>query len=411
MKQIGKWLTRLLKLLIILAAAGGLFSYAMFQGNFVSWFLFYSVAVLLLLMFLYALLPLGKITVDRNGLNGAQQSGSPCTVTIRIRRSLLFPFLYLAVEDIVDEELQRQLPGGALKKIFYSTASRELMYTYHVPELKRGRYRGYGIRLQTSDMFGVFTKSRFLPLADELLVYPKHHEIQGWDVYERSETETKQSLQDMVEDRTAIAGAREYEPGDRLTSLDWKASARAGKLMTKEFEEFIGRQFLVVWDNRLESDAFAGQDAYEKGIELAASIIMYAYREHLQVGMWAVGSSVVQYPVGFSEEQRRRMMAWLAQARPSPESSFVKAVQPLEQEIPDGVTLVYITARLDDSVVEQLRRLAGRQVRMVCALMDKQQENEAWETRRLEQVRSFGIQTYLLQRGSLHQESGESRRN
>ncbi|UTW70466.1 DUF58 domain-containing protein [Anaerobacillus sp. HL2] len=42
-----------------------------------------------------------------------------------------------------------------------------------------------------------------------------------------------------MDDITSVAGSREYVPGDRLTSIDWKVTARVNKLMTKEFEKLF----------------------------------------------------------------------------------------------------------------------------------------------------------------------------
>ncbi|PIB53426.1 hypothetical protein, partial [Pseudomonas sp. 2822-17] len=50
----------LLRGLFVIGIFAALFSYAMFQGGFVSWFLFYTITTLVVLMLLYAAIPLGS---------------------------------------------------------------------------------------------------------------------------------------------------------------------------------------------------------------------------------------------------------------------------------------------------------------------------------------------------------------
>ncbi|CAM3915250.1 DUF58 domain-containing protein [Alkalicoccus chagannorensis] len=399
MRRVWKWLTLSLKVLLAAAVLLSLFSYAMFQGNFVSWFLFYSVVILLLLMGLYALIPLGRFHVERQSGTGAMPAGEELTTEVVIERKWRFPFLYLTVEDRAEEALTRQLPFQAARMIFYPTMERTLRYTYVIPELKRGRYQRYGVEMSTSDMFGFFERRTFVPKSSELLVYPRYHNIERWEAYERHDTETKMSLQDFIEDQSSIAGAREYVPGDKLTSLDWKASARSDKLMTKEFEEYVGRNFLLVFHNFVPDETFASSDAYEKGIELITSLIMYAYKEHLEVGLWSIGAEDKYFPTGPAVDRQKSMITYLAEMRPGEADVFAARFKAGEDDIPAGVTMVLVSVTLDDSMLERMKQLLGRRVKLIFALMDKGTGVDAWEYKRLKELRSAGAEAYLFRDG------------
>ncbi|WP_444685375.1 DUF58 domain-containing protein [Alkalicoccus luteus] len=405
MKHIWFWTKRILKGTAAIAVAAGLFSYAMFQGNFVSWFLFYSVMTLFILMVLYALIPLGSFRVKRHTGEGAMPAGTELRTEIEIERSWPFPFLYLAVEDIAEDALTKQLPYQASKMIFYPTLQKRLTYSYTIPELKRGKYYSYGVKLSTSDLFGFFHKETFASIPGELLVYPNYFDIDQWEAYEKHDIETSLTMQDFIEDRTSIAGAREYVPGDKLTSLDWKATARASKLMTKEFEEYIGQNFLVAFNNRVPDSSFAVSDAYEKAIELVTSIIMYAYREQLHIGLWSIGDDLKRFPVGLASDQQKEMISYLAQTSPSAQGSFGASFLPFEDDIPDGVTLILVTVELTDDVMNRCRILLSRGVRVFAALLDKNKQVDAWEYRRLKELRDAGADAYLLSDGRWSRES------
>ncbi|SDO55721.1 DUF58 domain-containing protein [Alkalicoccus daliensis] len=405
MKALWKWTKLILKVLAAIAVIGGLFSYAMFQGGFVSWFLFYTVMSLFLLLILYALIPLGNFQVERRAGDGAMSAGNELKIEIIIERKWLFPFLYLAVEDVAEDTLTKQLPFQASKMIFYPTMKRRLSYSYIVPELKRGKYYSYGVKLSTSDLFGFVNKEKFVSMPSELLVYPKYHDIEQWEAFEKHETETTMSLQDFIEDRTSIAGAREYVPGDKLTSLDWKATARASKLMTKEFEEYMGQNFLVILNNKVTDSSFAVSDAYEKGIELVTSLVMYAYKEQLQLGFWSFGTEKKKFPVGLAAEQQKEIIAYLAQLRPARSGSFAASLKQAENDVSQGVTLVIISVELTDESLKRLKVLLGRRVRIFFALMDKGKGIDPWEFRRLKELREAGADAYVLSEGHWSKEN------
>ena len=72
----------------VLALIGVLFSYAMFQGGFVSWFLFYSFLPFGLCALAIAAYPLHRIQVTRTIASSSYYAGDTLTVTI----SLHLPF-------------------------------------------------------------------------------------------------------------------------------------------------------------------------------------------------------------------------------------------------------------------------------------------------------------------------------
>ncbi|WP_280770386.1 DUF58 domain-containing protein [Salipaludibacillus daqingensis] len=392
------------KVLFVIGLFVAIFSYAMFQGGFVSWFLFYSMATLVILMLVYALIPLGSFEIERNTGEGAVPSGSEWKAELTIRRKWAFPFLYLSVEDDMEEGLRKQMPPHAAKNIFYPTIKKELHFTYGVPELKRGQYNLLGVHLSTSDMFGLFQKKKFVPIKENLLVYPKYHEIERWSAYEKHESETMLSSQDFVEDMTSIAGAREYVPGDKMTSIDWKVTARTNKLMTKEFEEYIGQNFLIVFNNHIPDDRFATLDAYEKGIELVTSIIMYAYKKRLQVGLWTLGKERTLFDLDSGGDHQKKMVTHLSHIQPDYDSNFAAKLYDAEDKIPAGATVILVSAELTDDLLNRVKILVSRRVQVYFGLMDKGNQTDSWEQKRFEELKRIGAEAYLLSGGNLDDE-------
>ncbi|QKS70399.1 DUF58 domain-containing protein [Paenalkalicoccus suaedae] len=392
---------RVLKVLLIFVLVGALFAYAMFQGNFVAWFLFYSITTIILLMAIYAFIPLGSFRASRDSGGGALPAGSALETKLTVTRNLRFPFLYIHVMDDMDAGLSKQLSANSARMIFYPSMQRTLAFTYRIPALERGKYEHFGVHLSTSDMFGIIEKRTFIPLTNELLVYPNYYDLDRWDAYEKHDSETTLSLQDFIEDMTSISGAREYVPGDKLTSLDWKASARASKLMTKEFEEYIGQNFLVAWNNYVPNYDYETLVAYEKGIELVTSIIMHAQKHHMHAGLWSFSKVHKEFPISEVSQQQKQIITYLAELRPEDGSASYE-LKDKEDAIPSGVTFIYVTTVLDDATFDRLKILLSRRVKVLVALIDKGKDIDTWEYKRLKELRGLGADAIYVSNGAIN---------
>ncbi|RNA66706.1 DUF58 domain-containing protein [Alteribacter keqinensis] len=409
-KAVYEAVKRVLKLVLLFAVIAGTFSYAMFQGGFVSWFLFYTVATILTVMLLYLAIPLGGLEMSRSTGQEAAVAGSKLTVDVKIKRKWPFPFLYLVVEDVMDEGLKKQL-GNTPKIIYYPTIKKELTFSYTIPKLKRGEYAFYGIRVETSDMFGLFKKERYVKAKGELLVYPDHYHIEGWDAYERHDTETRMSTSDFVEDMTSVAGAREYVPGDKLTSIDWKVSARTNKLMTKEFEEYIGQNFLVLLNEQVSDMKADTLESFEKAVELVTSIVMYSQQKQLDYGLWTMGEGVVRFPLDRGSDHQQVIVHHLAKVKASRYGHFEARLKEADDQIPQGASLIIVTTQITDELLERVNVLTGRRVQVYVCLTVTTSDRSRWEEKRFYELKRQGAVTYMVKEGhffdSLETDEGE----
>jgi uncharacterized protein (DUF58 family) len=90
--------------------------------------------------------------------------------------------------------------------------------------------------------------------------HPRHHH-EG----RTSETSLRGSLD--------VREVREYVVGDEVRHLHWKATARTGQLMVRDYADPNQPRFTTLLDNRRESPAGA---AFEEAVDLAASLVVAA---------------------------------------------------------------------------------------------------------------------------------------
>lgn len=94
----------------------------------------------------------------------------------------------------------------------------------------------------------------------------------------------------------AFHAVREYAPGDELRHVHWKATAKTGTLMVRQYEESQSARMGVIFDAR--PDEYANDAEFELGVSVAASLSLQAARsgrEHF------VASSRKDRRAGFAE--------------------------------------------------------------------------------------------------------------
>lgn len=378
------------------------FAYAMFQGGFVSWFLFYSASIVVMITVVYALMPIGQLEVKRAVNAERLVAGDDLRVTITIERKFLFPFLYFIIEDVIPEDWQLKNAPIHSKEILYPAFGKHMIFSYTIRKPKRGEYQFTKVKLRTSDPFGLFMKEKEIDVRTEAVVYPSYEKIDGWNMYNQNEAEAYLTSQRIVEDITSVAGSREYVPGDRLTSIDWKVTARINKLMTKEFEEYLGQRFLVVLDCSINSKEKAV--IFEKGVELATSFVVHSYKNHFPLGLLTIGKEVSRYQVHFGEAHQGSMLEHLAKLNFHFANSFDFVFVNEINKITADTVVVVVSTRLTDAMVENLRRLKKKSVTTAFCFVTSNRKPSQKELAKLTTISSMDILNYVIGKDSFEKD-------
>ncbi len=85
----------------------------------------------------------------------------------------------------------------------------------------------------------------------------------------------------IVDSDLSFHAIREYLPGDSRRHVNWKSTARTGRLMVRQYEETRRSRIAVVLD--LDSAAYASADDFEMAVSVAASLGSQAVRDGREV--------------------------------------------------------------------------------------------------------------------------------
>ncbi|MBB2481881.1 DUF58 domain-containing protein [Bacillus sp. APMAM] len=292
-----------MKIVLLFLTLGIVFSYAMFQGGFVSWFLFYSFTPFALYALLVAFYPLSDFKVERTFNGDSYSVGDELKITISLERKFPFPLFFLIIRNdtsFVDK-------GEEL--ILYPWFKRRISVVYTVANLQRGEHFFRDITLKSGDFLGLFLKDQVISDSKTILVYPSYIDMIYRSIESRYEQGASASQIRLQNDSTMVTGVREYQPGDRFTWIDWKSTAKKNEMQTKEFEERQSHDISVILD-RIPSKGF------ESMVKFSASLIRTIIRHGGQIGLYSVGKDHSIFPIRGGEEHQHQLFYHLAKVQP-----------------------------------------------------------------------------------------------
>jgi len=185
-------------------------------------------------------------------------------------------------------------PGTAVEKSVMLTAN------------KRGPLQLNQIHLKTSFPFGFFIKIKSVHVSASALVYPPIREVELPDPTDIS-TEGEGVIGQSGDDLYSL---REFRPGDSLSTVHWKSTAKTGDLRVKEFAQG-GFHSFTLFLNTLdpETDEQVDFETLENRVIETASLAYHLIRRGDEVSL---KTNELHTPYGNSESHLESIMRALA---------------------------------------------------------------------------------------------------
>jgi len=150
---------------------------------------------------------------------------------------------------------------------------------------RRGRYQQEGFGISTRFPFAFLTKTRRVPLAREVIVFPP---VEPPDEFFEILPLITGEFESFVRGRGYdLYRIREYMPEDSARHVDWKATAKSGSLKVREFSREDERKLRIVFDN--PEPGAVSSAIYEKAVAMAASLGWHFAQENAEVSFAAQG--------------------------------------------------------------------------------------------------------------------------
>ncbi|QHS24174.1 DUF58 domain-containing protein [Virgibacillus sp. MSP4-1] len=399
-----------LKLLGILLPAGVLYAYAMFQGGFVSWFLFFSTLPIFLYMMLLFFYPMARIKIERNLSPVITETGSTIEVDITFKRPRLLPLYYCIIEDMFPDSVQYRdtkrkkfahmaspdvlRENRRAKKVIFPWFKGTFSFKYQIDELPRGEHLFHQVRVVTGDFIGFIKREKTFDVENSVMVYPTERKLLLHKHAQSFEEGESSSYNRMVKNTMAVSGVREYVPGDRMSWIDWKATAKNNTMMTKEFEQEKSQDMYVLF-NASEMDSYNWL-TFEGAVEVAVSLIDSIKEESAQLFFASLGADRKVIPVHKNPMSKEQVKRYLTTVQPENHLPFGQMIKQETGNLPKGYMSMVITTDLSLELYETLLHLNRKSSRIVLFLVKSGSLVSGEEHQRLKYLKSSGVVINLL---------------
>jgi uncharacterized protein (DUF58 family) len=215
-------------------------------------------------------------------------------------------------------------------------------------------------------MFGFFPIVREEPTYSPVIIYPRIYTMPELGLPAARPFGESKGRERIFEDPGRIAGIREYQPGDPMRRIDWKASARMQTLQSKVYEPSATMHMLIALNVNTMEHAWEGfmPDMLERLLSVAGSVANHGFDSGYAVGLVANGSfresdRPMRIPISRSADQLGRVLEALAVIGPMTPSPLEDVIDRESHSFPFGATMVCVTSRMDDPLAAALRRVAN----------------------------------------------------
>lgn len=251
-------------------------------------------------------------------------AGEPTPILVSLHnRKAVFPTFSVVAEvrgherlrSLVADDLEKILPKFFAEKLARPPlVRRTLDYFLNVPRRRsvenrvehifenRGRFIIKDFELSTGFPFAFFRHRRRLPAQEvEIVIYPKVSQLE-----EELDDLPLEIGKFVVQKKGAgqdLLSMRDYQPNDDFRSVDWKATARANRLIVREFAAEDEKRITILLDpritksetersktirERIEEEQKAGKlsgssKRFEKGVAQTASLLSHFTEEKAEI--------------------------------------------------------------------------------------------------------------------------------
>ncbi|HII67030.1 MAG TPA: DUF58 domain-containing protein [Thermococcaceae archaeon] len=227
---------------------------------------------------------------------------------------------------------------------------RELSYKIKV---RRGVHEFTRIRVSYQDPFGFFKKDRELELYDELIGVPLIEDV----ITPYSTKGTKITVGPLPSPRIGegveFHAIREYQPGDPFKVINWKATAKIGKIMSNEYESERKVDVIIVLDA-----GYLGANVIDYSVRAAASLMLDSLKNGTSFGLLLSESVPLWARVDYGKRHFFKCVDLLSTAKPDKNNLIAYQVEHLiRTRFPANAQIIYISPLVSEESRKALKMM------------------------------------------------------
>jgi uncharacterized protein (DUF58 family) len=250
------------------------------------------------------------------------------TVALRVRNNRDRPLAAL-VRDEPPPEFAIDPNDSARRALLRLAPYETRTLEYEVTPPRRGDFRFGDVYARITGPLGLVVRQGAVPAAATISVYPNLHAVEEYELLLRRASLSRQGSRRV---RTTgggreFASLREYTPDDEYRTIDWKATARRAKVMSRTYEAERSQDILLLIDlGRLMRQEIAHTQKLDHVVNAALMLAHVAAEADDRVGLLTFANEVRQWlPPRRGRAQANEALHTLYAARAEPIESDYRA--------------------------------------------------------------------------------------
>ncbi len=284
--------------------------------------------------------------------------GEIIPVQIEMENKSLLPAVWFQILELVPLEIAST---HSIQKIVSFAGHAKIKIDYLLTPQRRGYYKVGPLRYSSGDLLGLTSIKQIEGAPSFLTVYPKVYPLSSVKIPSRSPMGDLKHEQPIFEDPSRPIGKRDYQSGDSLRRIDWKASASVGRLQVKQFEPSIALETVLFLNlNPEEYQLKTRFLATEVAISIAASLANWITTRKQTVGLITNGIDILDnkaQPQPLSPHKGRthlmRLLETLARIQTSPIETCLSLFHRHRFGLNWGTTVIVITGQVDEALFNE----------------------------------------------------------
>ena len=309
---------------------------------------------------LWGRLALSRVEVTQELSQDHAFVGETIRYRMRISNRKLLPLPWLTLRTEMPEALEplgRRLEAmgtpkmARLDRITGLRWYERLTWEYTIPLTRRGYYAFGRTRLRAGDLFGFFVRERVVPVPLSLWVYPQVIELETLGLPKLRPLGEERGADPLFDDPSRLRGIREYQAGDPLRRVDWRATAKRQSLQTRTYDPASSPSVLLALNVATMPEAWQGfyGELFERAVAVCASLASAYAEARFPFGLVANCTypgrdGTIRLPMGRAQAQTIRALELLAMADVYAVAPVERVLEEESRRLPPGSSVTLVTA-------------------------------------------------------------------
>ena len=250
---------------------------------------------------------------------------------------------------------QARIIKGSNYTLLYMKPWQEVSFEYSLKLPLRGHYHLGPVKMRVKDAFDLFYNERIEESIHSFSVFPQIEVLEEQVITSRAPKLLSGAMPlNVIGTGTEFYSLREFVPGDSLRSVNWKASAKKGKMMVNETVREDVMDVILLVDAREVSAVGGGRDTpLEMSCRAAATYAKQLLDERNNVALMVYGDTIDRIDLDRGEHHLFKILTGLSSAKPQGNLKLEIVMKDLLPHLPSGSPIILFSSLDDDHTISE----------------------------------------------------------